>query len=347
MVDNKIDSKKTIGNITKVLVSNLLKLFAGILVGFLLPKIIGVTDYGYYKTFTLYATYVGLFHFGFIDGIYLKYGGKNIDELNKGTFRFYSVILFSLEIFISIILALVAFFALKGEMRFIFLCLAAFVFASNIITYYQTISQITNRFNEYSLRTIIQSLLIIVSIVSLWIVHKYSDSIESYRIYTCIYISIFVLLALWYVFTYRDLSFGKIEKHKLKEPVNLIKLGFPLLIANLCSTIILAADRQFVNLFFDKDTYAVYAFAYNLLGLVTVALSAISTVIYPTLKRTKTEDLKSVYPKAETIILILSFACLILYFPLKVFIPWFLPKYNGSLEIFRIIFPGIFIFAFY
>ena len=44
---------KTIKDILKVTFSNACILLSGILVGFLLPKIIDQVDYGYYKTFTL------------------------------------------------------------------------------------------------------------------------------------------------------------------------------------------------------------------------------------------------------------------------------------------------------
>lgn len=341
MENNHLSTKKTINNILKVLFSNILKLFSGILISFLLPKIIGVTDYGYYKTFTLYASYVGLFHFGFIDGIYLKYGDKNIDELDKSSFRFFFSFLVILEILISILVGVVALLGLHGEIRFIFLCLAIFLFANNLLTYYQTISQITNRFNEYSLRTIIQSILISASIVILWLINKYTNLNQSYRLFTCMYVGIFLLLMIWYIFTYRDLSFGKSKRISKREIGKLIKIGIPLLVANLCSTFILNADRQFVSIFFDMDTYAIYAFAYNMLGLGTTALSAISTVIYPLLKRTNDNNLKSIYSKGKIVILILSFACLLFFFPLKAFIFWFLPKYESSLQIFRIILPGL------
>ena len=52
---------KTIKDILKVTFSNACILLSGILVGFLLPKIIDQVDYGYYKTFTLYIAYIGLF----------------------------------------------------------------------------------------------------------------------------------------------------------------------------------------------------------------------------------------------------------------------------------------------
>ena len=341
MSNESITSKRTIGNIFKVAASNILKLLAGVLVGFLLPKIIGVTDYGYYKIFTLYASYVGLLHFGFADGIYLKYGGKNYDELNKGSFRFYTLFLIGFELIITVIGAFISLFALSGDLKFIFICLAAYLLAANITNYYQIISQITGRFNELSIRTVIQSALTALAVVVLWLIKRFADVTVSYKIYTIIYVGINVVLTLWYIFTYRDLTFGKQDRSNKKELWEFIKIGFPLLIANLSSTLILNLDRQFVSILFDTDTYAVYAFAYNMLGLITTALSAISTVIYPTLKRTDENTLKGTYSRLIEIILILVFACLLVYFPLCWFVNWFLPKYADSLPIFRIILPGL------
>ena len=342
-MNNAITAKRTIKDIIKVSLSNILKLLAGVLVGFLLPKVIGVTDYGYFKTFTLYASYVGLLHFGFADGIYLLYGGKNYEELERSSFRLFSSFLILLELIIAVIGGFVALLFLQGELKFIFICLAVYLLSANITNYYQIISQATSRFNELSLRTVIQSILTCIAIVSLWIIYKLDDNLLSYRIYTLIFVAINIFLTLWYIYTYRDITFGK--KKPYYEDKNALfsffKIGFPLLFANLCSTFILTIDRQFVNILFDTDTYAVYAFAYNMLALITTALAAISTVLYPTLKRTSKETLKNNYSFLMRMILIIVFACLLVYFPLKWFVPWFLPKYIDSLPIFRIILPGL------
>ncbi|MGN0805315.1 MAG: oligosaccharide flippase family protein [Candidatus Coproplasma sp.] len=341
MSNNSLTSKRTIGNIFKVAGSNILKMLAGILVGFLLPRIIGVTDYGYYKTFTLYASYVGLFALGITDGIYLKYGGKSYEELDKSQFRFYSMFYFILEIISAVVVALISLVFLKDEIRYIFICLAVFLIFHNITGYFQIISQITGRFNELSLRTLIQSIFTALSVFGLWVVYHFSNKIITYRLYTVIYISITSALALWYIFTYRDIVFGKQGKRNFKDIGEFIKIGFPLLIANLCTSLILALDRQFVSLLFNTETYAVYAFAYNMLSLITTALSAISTVIYPTLKQTDENTLKNNYSNLIKVILIIVFTCLIVYFPLCWFVGWYLPKYTDSLPIFRIILPGL------
>ena len=83
MKQDSNEIKKTILNIVKVSSSNIIQLFSGVLIGFLLPRIIGKIDYGYYKTLTLYTSYIGLFALGITDGIYLKFCGKKYDELDK------------------------------------------------------------------------------------------------------------------------------------------------------------------------------------------------------------------------------------------------------------------------
>lgn len=343
MASEQTNTKRTIKDILKVSFGNVVKLLGSILVGFLLPKIIGVTDYGYYKIFTLYATYIGLFHFGFADGIYLVYGGMSYDELKRSSFRTYSVFLIVMELLISVAFGIASLCILSGELRFIFICLSVLLLSANITNYYQIISQITSRFNELSTRTIIQSALTVIAILVLWIIYKVNGELLTYRVYTVVFVAINVILAVWYMFTYREITFG--ARERLSSETKALKvfflLGFPLLFANLCSTFILAIDRQFVSVLFDTNIYAIYAFAYNMLALITTALAAVSTVLYPTLKKANSETLKANYSRLVEAVLIITFACLFIYFPLKWFVPWFLPKYSDSLPIFRVILPGL------
>lgn len=66
-----------------VLIANFINLGFNLITNFVLPKELSVESYATIKTFQLYVSYAGLFHFGFVDGMYLKYGGKNIKELRR------------------------------------------------------------------------------------------------------------------------------------------------------------------------------------------------------------------------------------------------------------------------
>lgn len=337
-----MSSKKTVNHIFEVALSNVVSIISGVLIGLLLPKVISLDDYGLYKTFTLYLTYVGFFSLGIIDGIVLEYGGHDLESLNKKLFRAYWKWYEVIHVSFCIILLLVSVLCIKGEYKFIFCMISINMIANNFTGYYQQLSQITQRFNEYSLRKVIQSVSNILIVVVLYIL-SHNGKTVTYRPYVLLSVALNVILAIWYIFTYRELVLG--ERLRLKETapqiVHLMNIGFPLLFANLCSTLILTIDRQFVNFLFDNTTYAVYAFAYNLLSLVTVATSAIAVVIYPILKRSNEDKLKEYYPLLNEVILLFIFLALAGYFPLTAFIDVYLPKYSDSLPIFRIIFPGI------
>ena len=244
-----------------------------------------------------------------------------------------------MELCFSVIAAVIALFFLPGEYSFIFLSLAIYLLFFNITSFFQTISQITGRFTELSVRNLLQSLFQAATILFMY----FSSDNYSYRFFTIIYVSITCLLALWYIYTYRDLVFGKSSGYQATRDdlKYFVKSGTPLLVSNLSMLLLLSLDRQFVNVLFTTDEYAVYAFAYNILALFSTTLSAISTVLYPALKRTDEGNLKTSYSKLTFSVMLLSYVGALLYFPLLKFIPWFLPKYTDALPIFRIIIPGL------
>lgn len=335
-------SRKNLKHVLEVAFSNCTSILSGIIIGFLIPKILSVEGYGLYKTFTLYMTYAGFFSIGIIDGIVLDYGGYDYEQLDQSLFRAYWKWYVVIHVVFSIVLGIMAAFSHSTDIKFIMGMLAINIMANNFTGYFQQISQITQRFEEYSFRKVLQSILNIITVVLLYIGFLSGYDI-SYKVYIMAIILINIILVVWYLRTYHPIAFGNSCSFWLvrKNIFHLSSIGFPLLFANLCSTLILTLDRQFVNTLFDMSTYAVYSFAYNMLSLVTVATSAVSTVIYPILRRTDENRLMEKYNLLVEMVLIFVFAALVSYFPLCIFVSYFLPKYVESLEIFRIIFPGL------
>ena len=72
--------KKLQKGIVAVLIANLVNVAFSLATNFLLPKYLSIESYAGIKEFQLYVSYVGLFHLGFVDGIYLKYGGKTLGK---------------------------------------------------------------------------------------------------------------------------------------------------------------------------------------------------------------------------------------------------------------------------
>ena len=83
-------------NFSYTILSNLGNALVSMLVVFIIPKIISPHDYGMFQIFLFYFSYAGLIQFGWLDGIYLRYGGAYYSNLDKsmvrGQFQLYTTV---------------------------------------------------------------------------------------------------------------------------------------------------------------------------------------------------------------------------------------------------------------
>ena len=320
----------------------MISLVSGVAVGFLLPKILSMTDYGFYKVFTLYAVYTALLHFGFVDGILLKISGLEYESLDPLKMRAYTRFIVTLETLIALVMAVGGCLFAHGEYRFVVIMLAVNMVFVNVTTYYQFVSQAVQRFGEYSAKSIVISVVRIIFVLALLVAHVYGEADVSYRVYL-IGLNILDLgILLWYVAIYRDITFGKSESWRAVrgDVVSILKTGILLTLAYQVSHLILALDRQFVNLLFPTDVFAVYSFAYNIVSLVSTMVSSVSVVLLPMLKKRAGDVIVGSYRKSLSTVAVVASGGLLCYFPLAIFVAWFLPEYSGSLPYVAIVLPA-------
>lgn len=341
----KLTKNNFLEDLVYVIISNGLVLLSSIITGLIVPKLLGVTNYGYYKIFSLYVGYAALLHFGFVDGILLSYANKNYNELNKEKFRLKTRFFIYMQMVISLTVIFMASILLKGGVyQFIFFMIGLDAIAMNVTSYYQYVSQCTMRFKELSFRKVLQAILRIIAIGILLILYKNGTILEiTCHIYIVIWVMIDIILTVWYIYTYRDITFGKREKisYGYKDLIFYFKSGIILTIAYQVTNLIYSLDRQFVSIFFETNIYANYSFAYSLISIVTTVIGAVSLVLFPQLKRRSKEKIIENFSDSMALISILCFAALVGYYPLCMFIKWFLPDYITSLTYFRILFPGL------
>lgn len=328
-----------------VLVGNVFVLISSILTGLVVPKIMGVTNYGYYQIYTLYLTYVALLHFGFVDGILLVHGGEKYEELDISLFRTNTKYYALIEMLLSLSAVIFSVIFLHDIYRFIGVMLGIEIFTTNMTAYYQYISQSTMRFKEWSLRKVIQAgLKIIVTSIMAMLYFFNIINYVSAQIYLSCIVVIDLLLLLWYSNTYRDISLGEGSKFNKRTFFSYFKLGIALTLAYQIAHLVLNLDRQFVSALFETDTYSIYAFAYRLLSMVTTVINAVSIVLFPNLKKKSKisgDRIMDSMPDNIAMIAISVFAVHIGYYPLQIFINWFLPDYVVALDYLKILFPGI------
>ena len=107
-------------NMSYTISSNLISLIVSTLVVMVIPKLIGIEDYGYWQLYIFYSSYVGFLHFGWNDGIYLRYGGEKYKDLDKKLFYSQFMELLASQIFIGILFwGFTAFFVSNADRSFI------------------------------------------------------------------------------------------------------------------------------------------------------------------------------------------------------------------------------------
>ncbi len=144
-------ARNVMKNLYYTVAANFATLGISVLLNLFVPKLLGVTEYSYWQLYVFYSSYVGFLHFGWIDGIYLKIGGEEYDQLNKrdlGT-QFWYLMIF--ELFLSFFVAIWAWLFLPHSEQSVILILTAIVSVVTIIkTFVLYILQSTNRIKEYA-----------------------------------------------------------------------------------------------------------------------------------------------------------------------------------------------------
>jgi len=326
----------------------------GYVTGIVLPLSLSYDSYGYYKLFGLYLLYVGVFHFGFIDGIFLKYAGIDYNDLNKKNFSKYFRFLLILQITMTLLVCLASIIFLDGDRRLVFVLVSLNVMPWNLLTYFQMISQITSRFKEYSLRNILYSILSMIFMITLVLIGD-----KNYLHYIIVQIVVNIILVIYYLFTYKDITMhkSKVDKTSIvsyqesmaesdKTSIrSIFKLGIPLLLSNLVVVLIVNLPKQVVDIAFSVKDFAIFAFAFSLLSFITLFINAMSTVLYPSLMRSSESRRDDLYTPLSNGLSMLSIAALMGYFVLKIIVINYIPKYEDSIETLLFLFPSVMIIS--
>lgn len=325
-------------NFSYVIVSNFLTLIVSSVVILIMPKVIGVNEYGYWQLYTFYLTYIGFFHFGLCDGIYLKFGGYNYYSLDKKYFSKQIYGLFFFQSVISLISIIITIISTKNsDLLFIFLALSLNFVITNTRLLFIYVLQTTNRIKEASIITISDRFVYVIFILMLLL----SQNVSFQNMIIADNIARF--LSLIYAFHIgKDLTVLSDKKwFDVKESFDNIKVGSNLMLANIASSLIIGVIRFAIQKGWDIATFGKISLTLSLSNLVMIFINAIGIVVFPMLKRAKEEKLVSVYRSMRITLMISMLTLLLIYYPLKVILGIWIPAYKESLEFMGMVFPMI------
>lgn len=327
-----------IKNISYTLTSNVLTLCVSIIVSLLLPKILGVAEYGYYQLYIFYVSYVGLLHLGWCDGIYLRYGGEDYKKLDTSLLagQFYSFVLFQLLLTLALFISVNFFSDSDFEKRFVLLCSILNIVIMNVRTFLMLLLQTTNRMKEYSEVVLIDRLLYVVFFLIFILM-----GLREVKIYIIIDILTKVISLILAIIKCSDIPFSRKIKFSLLETKLNVFSGINLMLANIASMLIIGVVRFGIQNNWDVETFGKISLTLSISNMLMIFVGAISLAIFPLIKRTVIDAYKNIYPIIRTLIMPVMFSVLLLYFPAELILSKWLPEYTDALKYMVIVFPMI------
>jgi O-antigen/teichoic acid export membrane protein len=303
----------------------------------IIPKLVGVEEYGYWQLYLFYSSYVGFLHFGWIDGIYLRYGGKEYQDLDKRLLfsQFYMLVMLQLIIAVIIASISVAFFTDKNRI-FIFQMTALCLLFTNVRYMLLFILQCTNRIKEYAQITMMGRILYCGLIIIFLLV-----GVRDYKLMIVAdLIGRFISLS-YAMNCCSDIVFRSISTFYIsfKEAVENISAGIKLMFANIASMLIVGVVRFGIERSWDVSTFGKVSLTLSISNLMMLFINAVGIIMFPVLRRTNENKLPGIYVMMRDCLMGLLFGALTIYYPLKVVISAWLPKYADSLVYMALIFP--------
>lgn len=324
-------------NITYTFTANILTMLISIIMTLILPKFLGVTDYSYYQLYIFFISYVGFFHFGWIDGIYLKIGGMEYNDLEKSNYVTQFWMLNLLEIIIAAIISIFALFIIKNiDKSFVLISTSVCGVITILRTYLLFILQSTNRIKEYAKYTRVDRFIYFALVIVFLFL-----GFKNYKI--ILYIDIFSKLVALVLCAnkMKDIVFGKlnISKNTLLEIFENISIGIKLMLANIASTLIIGVVRFGIQKNWDIETFGKISLTLNISNLLMTFINAVAVIMFPLLRREEESNLPKIYVILRNTLMIFLYMMLIFYYPIKLILSTWLPQYADSLRYMALLFP--------
>lgn len=342
-VSDGISPKRAILRDSKFALSSQgISLLTSLLMSFVLPKFISVEDYGYWQLFMLYAGYVGLFHFGFGDGLYLKLGGQYFDQIDKSTWYPQIKMVSFVQICVGALILFLAHFLLEDNTakQQVFYFVAIYLIIDNIYKILSFAFMATDKMVYYSKNVMLDKFLVFIAIASYLF---FSDTYNSNIIISIFVISHLVVLLLCLPkfkgipkFTIRPFSYT------LSNAGRTMRMGIILMASNLMATLIAGSCRLIVEGFWDISVFAKVSFALTLSSFLLFFIAQISYVLFPFIRRMPADKQAGVLLVLTKLLSNFTVWGFLFYFPVYFFVKYWLPTYMDSLHYLFILAPMTF-----
>ena len=305
----------------------------GTIVIFVIPRLVSVEDFGYWRVFLLYSGYAGLLHFGLIEGALLSWAGKPFGVIRPALRRSLKFI-FIQQVALLATGTLFCLTLLRPKYWLVSIAVLLFAALQNITTLLLYALQATREFGAVGIAVSIPSggFLILVIICYFLKIADYRTLVVSYLLGWT-----FLLLFLWNRLQPLKSSAGVAARSIGKQ---LIVSGWPIMLANLAYGVVQSADKIVVNATASIYGFAQYTLAASVMSVPIAAIAAVSRVFFPHIAACAPEHHRKTYGLSAK----LAFLCWSLtvpyYLVLARVVPIMLPKYLEGLPYAKVLLCG-------
>jgi len=323
-------------NISWSVISSMVSMVVSTLVILIVPKVVSAENYGYYQLYSLYIGYVGFFQFGFVDGIFIRYGGKYYNDINKKKMFSQFVFLCISQSIVAILIALISILVFHADKRIVFIFVAIELFLANVRGMLTYVLQATNRIKEGAVSNTIGRIVFFL-LVAIFCILKYDSYLTILSADIC-----GRCVALFYsIYKCRDIVFRKpsdfsFDFYEIKEN---IRIGFFLMLSSIASLLIIGIVRIFMENKWGIETFAKISLTISVSNLMVQFINAVSLVCFPVLRRVSETTIKKVYSNGKVLLMLLMYFLLLLYYPISKLLLLWLPQYNSGLMYMALLFP--------
>lgn len=332
-----MDFKAIAKNASVAFLAQGVSMCVSILTTLLVPKVLGLEEYGYWQLFIFYSTYVGFCHLGLNDGVYLVHGGETREEIDKRSVNSQMLVGAAFQLAVaSVVLGLLSTAEMDGRRTFILACVAMFMVLKNMALYLGFVFQSMNETKLYSVSCMLERFCFLAPLATLLLfqVRTFEGYVLSYLFSTAVQL----LFCFWFA---RDFLRSGVESPivAVREAIMSVRVGVKLMLANIASQLVLGIARFVIDASWGIEAFGKLSLALSMVNFFLSFVSQASMVLFPALRQGGATDQRRFYRAARDGMSLLFPLIYLAYFPIKAFLEAWLPAYVDSIPYFILLLP--------
>ena len=303
---------------------------------FWVPQLMSMSDFGYWRTFLLYAGFAGFAHLGLLDGALLHWS-QECNPQSASALKRATQPLLLLHLALGLLVPILLYLPIGSQphLHAIVIALLVYAWAFNLLGLAQIRLQSQGRFNIVAVAMSGPGIFFLCLLAAF---HRHSISVNLilllYLIAWCTVAAVIWLVAQFSAHPARqDMPSASeaIKRDVLAEGLWHIQAGWPIMLANTGYGLMQAADRITVNLSRPIHDFAIYSLSQSTIYVPVAVISSISRVAFSHFAGVDEDSRVTIYTNTVRVLAFTWAILLPYYYVVEWVVLRFLPKYAAGL----------------